>query len=115
MNPNTAYHPYKKIVLISIAFVGGIVLLSLLIMLLQRIFFRKAENDQVVLNFHIIAGDRVDQKRVFDLHDHLPPLFTKCRNVLYAAKDTHKPQIANRLMRHDQLQFLRRKTEYGKA
>lgn len=69
MNQNTTYHPYKKIVLISIAFVGGIVLLSLLIMLLQRIFYRNPFGEEIRIdNFSSYFSDTPTEQQEMIFH-----------------------------------------------
>ena len=69
MNPNTAYHPYKKIVLISIAFVGGIILLSLLIMLLQRLFYRNPFGEEIRIdNFSSYFSDTPTEQQEMIFH-----------------------------------------------
>ena len=47
MEPTSQYHPYRRIVLIFVGFVIGIVAISAVIMILQRIFYHNPYGNEI--------------------------------------------------------------------
>ena len=47
MEPTSQYHPYRRIVLIFVGFVIGVVAISAVIMILQRIFYRNPYGNEI--------------------------------------------------------------------
>lgn len=70
METNRQYHPYRKIVFISIAFVGGVILISLLIMLLQRIFYRNPFGEEIRIdNFSVYFSNTPTEQQEMIFHE----------------------------------------------
>ena len=82
MPPTNTYHPYRRVIFIVIGFIAGVVLLSLLIMLLQRIFYHNPYGNEI----------RIDNFTTY--YDHVP---TERREVIFyslynaAARNTSDP------------------------
>lgn len=70
MDPNTQYHPYRKLVIIGIAFVVSIVLISLLIMFLQRLFYRNPFGEEIRIdNFSTYFSDTPAEQQEVIFHE----------------------------------------------
>ena len=82
MPPTNTYHPYRRVIFIVIGSIAGVVLLSLLIMLLQRIFYHNPYGNEI----------RIDNFTTY--YDHVP---TERREVIFyslynaAARNTSDP------------------------